>query len=249
MAENKGGFGLDLGGIVDSVSIKMLNKSSVCFRYTLENNLDVFYITQVLENGEVIQTATVTNNGADPIEHHFNLNLCLSLNRASYGQLTEGGPITLPRSKNAFKTTTHEIFKVTNPYLNAQFEASVEMDGKAMQLESLDSLEAFDEPLNIHARGVFNVKPEETVLVRARMRMTPDINEEGYNLSSTGTPVSRPIDLQSPGWENPQSITTYIIRRNLDYILGTCAIPISRTAVAVLADHVALPLGWNRDNA
>lgn len=44
------------------------------------------------------------------------------------------------------------------------------------------------------------------------------------------------------------SIKTYIIRRNVDYILGNCCVPVSENEVAVLADHVALPLGWNRDN-
>ncbi|KAH8772372.1 Six-hairpin glycosidase-like protein [Hyaloscypha finlandica] len=39
-----------------------------------------------------------------------------------------------------------------------------------------------------------------------------------------------------------------IIKGNLSYILRNCAIPVGSSATCLITDHVALPLGWNRDN-
>lgn len=59
--------------------------------------------------------------------------------------------------------------------------------------------------------------------------------------------IDLPEDIQSH-WMNETLMSTYIIRRNLEYIMANCSIPTSETSVAVITDHVALPLGWNRDN-
>jgi uncharacterized protein len=51
-------------------------------------------------------------------------------------------------------------------------------------------------------------------------------------------------------WHSAENQAQFIVRRNLEYILGNCTVPLpSQSDVACLiTDHVALPLGWNRDN-
>ncbi|RYP75070.1 hypothetical protein DL770_007481 [Monosporascus sp. CRB-9-2] len=188
---------------------------------------------------------------ADPgcaqiITHRYALKLCLSLNRASYGQLTEGGPIPLPPSRNTLCRTAESVFNVTNPYLGAQLEGSVEVDGTAISLGTLSEQTVDNAPLNSRVSGKLDILPYTTVTLRARFRLS---SQPGFNALSPTLPYDEPPTTHGPqSWVSLQRCTTYIIRRNVDYILGNCAIPVSGTEVAVVTDHVALPLGWNRDN-
>ncbi|PSR79984.1 hypothetical protein BD289DRAFT_485271 [Coniella lustricola] len=49
-----------------------------------------------------------------------------------------------------------------------------------------------------------------------------------------------------------ESVERRILWSNVNYVIGCCSAPVKsedgRAAVAVVADHVALPLGWPRDN-
>ncbi|RYP10167.1 hypothetical protein DL765_008200 [Monosporascus sp. GIB2] len=188
---------------------------------------------------------------ADPgcaqiITRRYAFKLCLSLNRASYGQLTEGGPIPLPPSRNTLCRTTESIFNVTNPYLGAQLEGSVEVDGTAISLDTLSEQTVDNAPLDSCVSGKIDVAPYATVTLRARFRLS---SQPGVNaLSSTALHHEPQIMQETQSWVSEQRCTTYIIRSNVDYILGNCAIPVSNTEVAIVTDHVALPLAWNRDN-
>ncbi|RYP68168.1 hypothetical protein DL771_006818 [Monosporascus sp. 5C6A] len=65
------------------------------------------------KGGFGLDVAENANPGcAQIITHRYALNLCLSLNRASYGQLTEGGPIPLPPSRNILCTTAEGVFNI-----------------------------------------------------------------------------------------------------------------------------------------
>lgn len=249
MEENKGGFGLDLKGDVNYVSIQRIGSNTACFRYTLTNALEVTYTIKVLESGGVIQSAELTNKSSETITQNIDLNLCLSLNRASYGQLTEGGPIPLPQSRNLFKANDHRTFSVTNPYLNARLEAGVELDDCFLDLDSPNDQMVDNSPLNIRASTSVPLCPGQTVMVKATIRLTPDIEPQSRRNGSAPVKTNGILkDPESLRWKNEEKLTTYIIRRNVDYILTNCAIPLSDTEVAVITDHVALPLGWNRDN-
>ncbi|RYP74898.1 hypothetical protein DL769_003919 [Monosporascus sp. CRB-8-3] len=247
--EGKGGFGLDVAENADPGCARIVSRSLASFNYTLHTphgNLEVSYTTHVLKGGDVVQTAVVTNPNPIQITHRYALKLCLSLNRASYGQLTEGGPIPLPQSRNILCRTTESVFNVTNPYLGAQLEGSVEVDGTAISLHTLKEQTVDNAPLDSCVSGKLDVLPYATVTLRARFRLS---TQPGFNaLSSTPLHDELQTTHEPQSWVSQQRCTTYIIRRNVDYILGNCAIPVSNTEVAVVTDHVALPLGWNRDN-
>jgi hypothetical protein len=62
-------------------------------------------------------------------------------------------------------------------------------------------------------------------------------------------PCSRVVAaVHKPTWKLQDPVALQIIHGNLEYVLGNCTIPISETSICVITDHVALPLGWNRDN-
>jgi hypothetical protein len=55
-------------------------------------------------------------------------------------------------------------------------------------------------------------------------------------------------DLQNTTWNLQDPVALNIILGNLQYVLGNCTLTISESSTCVITDHVALPLGWNRDN-
>ncbi|RYP51471.1 hypothetical protein DL768_003201 [Monosporascus sp. mg162] len=165
MKEGKGGFGLDVAENAYPGSAQIVSRSLASFIYTVHTphgNLEVSYTTRVLKGGEAVQTAAVKNPNPIQITHGYALKLCLSLNRASYGQLTEGGPIPLPPSRNSLCRTAESVFNITNPYLGARLEGSVEVDGTAISLGTLKpgSASEYAEQISYVAKGhlgwVFN---------------------------------------------------------------------------------------------
>ncbi|KAK7757352.1 hypothetical protein SLS62_000364 [Diatrype stigma] len=217
MKTSKGGFGLDLKGDVDFVSIRRIGSHTACFEYTFVNGLEVTYTINVLGNGSVIQTAELTNKSSEIITQKIDLNLCLSLNRASYGQLTEGGPIPLPKSCNIFITTDYQTFSVTNPYLGALIEADVELDDKPLKLESPKDQKVDNSPLDVRASTSVGIHPGQTVKVKAKIRLTPGI--EPQSRGNGWARFKAHVSLQEPEtleWKDEEKLTTWQIRLLLE---------------------------------
>ncbi|KAF2686285.1 hypothetical protein K458DRAFT_364017 [Lentithecium fluviatile CBS 122367] len=243
--KNKPGFGLYLGADLRSVDIRIRRANMVCFDFRVQQTFDVSLVVKVSDSGEIQQTATVTNIGSEPATLPYTFNLCISLNRASYGQLTEGGPLPIPASHNILRRNGGGDVNITNPILGAQLTGHFELNRDPVYVSSVIDQEVRGVPLEAMISGAVSVEPGTSSELRARFRLSPRStriasergNEKGgEELSETGS------------WIRDGALTTYMLRRNVDYILGNCLIPISDSETCVITDHVALPLGWNRDN-
>src|SRR5262245_26580154 len=98
--ESTPGFGLTFNNEVEVVDIQLRRANVAYFAFNVAEKLHVSLEVHVLDSGEICQTAMVTNSSNEPAAIPYSFSLCVSLNRASYGQLTEGGPIPLPESLN-----------------------------------------------------------------------------------------------------------------------------------------------------
>jgi hypothetical protein len=248
--DSKPGYGLNFGPDIHRVSVQILKSNLVLFRFKPNECLDVELRVEVRRGGEILQTAAITNSGDDSATLAYSLNLCVSLNRASYGQLTEGGPLPLPASHNVLQTSEQSTFGITNPDLHAQLEGDLEIGGARVDISSLGEKESRDAPLDAEFSHTVTIQPGGTEMLKASFRLSPLGASAALPLTPPPTPGNdaKVAHGNESGWNDEKSITTYTLRRNVDYILANCVVPVSEAVSCVITDHVALPLGWNRDN-
>jgi uncharacterized protein len=198
------------------------------------------------EHGIVMQRCTVTNKSTSTHQVKWRLRLCISVNRASYGQLTEGGPIPLPKSSNCLELGDGGTFAVTNRFLEAKVQGCVGVDGQGLDLRTNLQLSACDDaPVTAVVSGEDDFDAGMTREYTMVLRLSHVSTLPALALDSALQTTSK-----LAVWNNAENQAQFIVRRNLEYILGNCTVPLpSRSDVACLiTDHVALPLGWNRDN-
>lgn len=238
------GFGMQLEGHVQSLSIEFLDNESISVTYYI-GEVQVSTTVSIHRNGEVEQTTVLTSESSQIVHVDYALDLKISVNRASYGQLTEGGPIPMPPSENDFRLLDGgKTWTIINKNLDAMIEGSLYINEQPVDLSCRLSEEIFPEgPTNKTLSGSLQLHPRQQITVMCSFRF------------HSGTTLSRSpqcSDLISPrfdsGWKLPTDEQGMIIRRNLEYILGICALPAGKDAICFITDHVALPLGWNRDN-
>jgi uncharacterized protein len=210
-----------------------------------DDGLEVTISVQVTEAGEVIQSVEIKSNIDSSTTLQYSLDFSVSVNRASYGQLTEGGPIPLPKSENRLSRHRHEPgFAITNSLLGAYVVGNLQ-DGE----QNIDLSQAIIEqtflksPVSGKYCSSLQIPARQSRKLIAKFALQP-----GCGISKVSSTVEK---LGMPRiWQGSETTGRFIIRRNLEYILGNCAVPLppSRQAVCLLTDHVALPLGWMRDN-
>jgi len=245
------GFGLDFGIYAHLVSIQIVETNVALYNLTLANNVDLKVLVVVVPHApqSFVQIATATNSGEDCVFLPYTLNIGLSINRASYGQLTEGGPIPLPASRNVLETIDPNTLRVCNPNLKAQCVARLDINGQPLQLHGIQHQEVSDATLSASVKGRVCIPPRKSATFCASFRLLPDTERHDPILPPPQSTLF--FDLRrslKPLWIDDHLLTTYVLRRNVEYILGNCVLPVSDSVAVVVTDHVALPLGWNRDN-
>jgi uncharacterized protein len=243
------GFGLRFDGPVERVGIELQTASLATVSFPLPNGASVVLSVRVGDTGELVQQALVSAPAAatTPVRVRYTLGLDVSVNRASYGQLTEGGPIPIPRSEN--RLAVHgkgTFFSVVNPHLQAHLEGCLEVDDETVPLQDLQEQVTHGMPVQAHTSHWLELHPGASVCVVARFCLFPHTEIRGWQ-----QPLPMATRLTADFhqvWLNNASLGSFIIRRNLENILGCLSVPVSDEYVALMADHVALPLGWNRDN-
>lgn len=252
LASGTPGFGLRFDYSVDHARIDWQAKNQVTINFTLlvsREKVSVALSTLIL-NGELIQYAVLTSTAASTVNVRYTLGLDISINRASYGQLTERGPIPIPKSENRFmRVLKDKAFAIANPHLNTHLEGRLEIDGKPMSFSSLEDHVIYGTPIKEEFSNCIDLRPEARRTIIARFQLYPDTIVHGTFEPFKGADVLSSVPNNS--WQNeldPHFLERFIICRNLDYVLGCLAIPVSDGHVAIMTDHVALPLGWNRDN-
>jgi len=238
------GFGIRVNGTPCNLSISFINNHSVFITHTVDD-FQVSTTLSISQDGEAVQTTQVKSRSKNTKDLNYSLALNVSVNRASYGQLTEGGPIPIPPSRNALQLFEHgRSWAVVNSNLDALVEGTLECDGKAVLLGAgIHEETVLNNPIKANFHGSIRILPSESHTFRSTYRLRPGT----HPANQASLPVSMPTGSRGQ-WRLENNEVGLIIKRNLEYILGNCAIPISKNATCFIADHVALPLGWNRDN-
>ena len=237
------GFGVNFEGQIRDLDVNFLPNGWILATYSI-NSVQLSTTVFLNEKGEVVQS-TVLTSGSSGITHlDYTLDLTISVNRASYGQLTEGGPIPMPLSENDFQLLELGRWVIINQNLDAMIEGSFYINDRAVDLRSSLSDEVFHcKPANKAFHGRLQFHPGQTVTMTSSFKLHPGITPTSQLICPSAPPPSL-----KGGWKLPGNELGMIIRRNLAYILGNCTLPVGNGAVCFIADHVALPLGWNRDN-
>jgi hypothetical protein len=238
------GFGIRMNGAPSNLGISFVKNQSVLISYTADD-FQVSTTLSISQDGEAVQTTQVMSRSKTAKDLSYTLALNVSVNRASYGQLTEGGPIPIPPSRNALQLFDHgRSWAVVNSNLDALVEGTLTCDGNAVPLQARIREEiVLDQPIKANFCGSIHILPSEPHTFRSTYRLRPGTRPA----KQSSLPLSMPTASWGH-WRLENNEAGLIIKRNLEYILGNCAIPISKNATCFIADHVALPLGWNRDN-
>ena len=251
LKDGQPGFGLRLPRSAQSseqVSVEFTSLGSAVMRFSLDDGVNASYRIDVNPDGSLSQRATISNESSRQVDVPYELNLCLSVHRASYGQLTEGGPIPLPPSENHLQLHGNAgYFTVSNRFLGARMHGCLDLNGSQVALDGLQESAEHGRPLAAALERTISLAPNAKLELAARFELSPDTGSANDQRQSVAQKAA-PREAEERDWHQSEKLETYIVRRNLDYILGNCTVPVSDDAVAVITDHVALPLGWNRDN-
>jgi hypothetical protein len=205
------------------------------------------------ENSYLINRFEVKNTTDKDILFRFTVGGTFSLNRCSYGQLTEAGPIPIPPLENGLEVE-HNRISIENPNLSAKADILLFCDEGPMVLpfyktngiepvtyQHMDELRLkagesrvinMVYTITLLKAGKLNLKPHDIVELTAKaMRSMPKWNKTITNSDES----------------NDQKATEFIIARNIDYITSNCSVPVEDEYVCVITDHQLLPLAWNRD--
>lgn len=238
------GFGLFFDGDVSNLSVGFLDDQLIQISYSIR---DIQFSTKISisQDGGVTQSTVINSESSHPVVLDYMLSLQMSVNRASYGQLTEGGPIPIPESKNDLRLS-HSGYRwaIMNENLHAMVEGSLFYDGQPVYLgdEPLEEV-VIGQPITKFIRRKLHILPGQLSTLSATFTLKPGMTTSTIPPCLSLSPYSLKGD-----WKLENSEMSLIIRRNLEYILGNCTFPIEDDAVCFITDHVALPLGWNRDN-
>ncbi|KAJ5625311.1 hypothetical protein N7510_001620 [Penicillium lagena] len=243
--ENKPGFGLQILGESENATVITKSRRGLELSYNTREGVHVRRTISRADDGRVTQTTILSTTEATPVTVPVHFDLGMSLNRASYGQLTEGGPIPIPESLNLFQIAKDgSRFTVCNPNLGATVEGHFSTD--CVEHLGLD----FDDSNQVFRRQCIESKATTFIKVLRGVPVTLTLSI----LLRTDNPFSSPEirtgknTIRTPTWKLQDPAALSIIHGNLEYVLGNCVVPISETSTCVITDHVALPLGWNRDN-
>lgn len=241
------GFGIRLATSGQKVGISHQTMDTAVITFQAGNGARVQNTLTVHEDRAFTQNLVIKNPTPSPIDLDFSLNLELSVHRASYGQLTEGGPVPLPACENQLSVVEDgTAFNVVNPLLDAHLAGRLFIDASPTSLFDLQGAVANGILSDACTNHSITVQPDASVTLVAWFKLSPGVQPI--------TPPPRPLFVQAVAqgvgaiWKDADKARTWIIRRNVDYILGNCSLPISGEVVGMITDHVALPLGWNRDN-
>jgi hypothetical protein len=108
---------------------------------------------KVAKDNSFMQYAKATNRSAECDFLSYTLNINATVNRASHGQLIEGGPPPLLASQNFPRKSGRNILRVCNPSLGTQLLAALKINGQLLDFQNMKDQEAFDTPQSTFVDG------------------------------------------------------------------------------------------------
>ncbi|KIX06673.1 uncharacterized protein Z518_04649 [Rhinocladiella mackenziei CBS 650.93] len=241
------GFGICFDVQVQNVQVDLDGLGRARISYSTSDGFLITTSLQISRDAGVIQSSEITSTTSSTANVRYTMNLGVSVNRASYGQLTEGGPIPIPPSENRVGLQNHgQDVVVVNPHLSAHLQGCLKSDGKPVDLRGDIEEKVFhNAPVAGDFSRMLEVPAKESRRLMARFTLRPGTTCQTFSDDEITLSVGLPSI-----WPTSETTGRFIVRRNLEYILGNCSIPLSplRGVVCLITDHVALPLGWMRDN-
>ncbi len=241
------GFGLCVHGDVQQQTLSLLANSVPLLRSRL-GTLEVaslFLAGDSEGRGHLINQVEISNTSDASTTFHYEFGGTWSMNRCSYGQLTEMGPIPLPPLENVLEVRENHL-SIVNRHLPARVDVFVFDNGYPLPLTPAQETAA--EPVNYVHRGEIQLEKGERRLLTIVYVLVPSMEEPMIISAAQVEGWVKEAQVALPHWKSWEDETVgFIVQRNLDYILSCCAVPVTDEHVCVITDHQVLPLAWNRD--
>jgi hypothetical protein len=239
----KRGFGLHLTGTISNLKSETV-ANNITATYSI-GRVQVTTTVSVGKDQRVVQYIILKSTSTQKEQVDYTLALNISVNRASYGQLTEGGPIPIPPPSNEFQLADgSQAWAVVNQNLDAMIQGDLYCDDLRVCLEPVKrNNTALGQPVSMAFHETLKINPGQTRTLTSTYLLQPRCD-----FAKITSPRKDPGPNREEGWKIKNENMRLIIKGNLSYILGNCTIPVSSSATCLVTDHVALPLGWNRDN-
>ncbi|KAH8780614.1 Six-hairpin glycosidase-like protein [Hyaloscypha sp. PMI_1271] len=221
----KRGFGLHLTGAISNLKSE-----------TVANNINVTYslgrvqVTTTVSVGKdhsVVQYIILKSSSTQIEQVDYTLALNISVNRASYGQLTEGGPIPIPPPSNKFQLADgSQAWAVVNQNLDAMIQGDLYCDDFRVCLEPMKrNNTALDQPVSMAFHETLKINPGQTRTLTSRYLLQPRCD-----FAKIPSPRINLEPNREEGWKVKNENMRLIIKGNLSYILGNCAVPVGSSA-------------------
>ncbi|HEU5139358.1 MAG TPA: glycoside hydrolase family 125 protein [Bacillales bacterium] len=249
LAEAPGGFGV-------MPKVEWVNRDASYAgdhfpRFLFESNgitaVSTYYPVDDEQSGYLVHLLKVTNHG--PVETTVPIEIggTLSLSRCSYGQLTEGGPIPVPLLENELNVENNRL-SVVNQHLPARADLTVFHGRNPVNLNECEKKGGY--PLEYQSHFDLTIGGGETEIMTSVFSLKPGTQGKEVTFDSAKDLLGKAIEDANRPFvvgDDGLPLSSFIMNRNIDYIMSCCSIPVSDEHVCVITDHQLLPLSWNRD--
>lgn len=238
------GFGLHFDLNIIKTEAWMLEDAIPHIRLTFENGATAECTTFVPENNPkgLLQLWQFSGH-----EVPMRWSGRVSLQRAAYTQLTEGGPIFPPRVE-VDVTYDRNMLIMENPALDWAAAISYLTGHKELE-ENADGSMDVDIPVPYHNSDRFVCF---AIGFGATADMATQQSQILYNDWAFRSDITKLLEytlqtwnMRWDGWRSSSNGLDKLVRHGLAYSLF-CAVPVDGT-VCLITDHQLLPLSWNRD--
>ncbi|CAF0833940.1 unnamed protein product [Didymodactylos carnosus] len=239
------GYGFRVQGMENTYDKKIAFVESAwpLFTFRINDNIEIkslFFVSKQYSVINQIEIRNMNNIETETIQYDFSGQL--NINRASYAQLTEGGPIEIPSPHTVLQFKKNQI-SIQNFNLSSELLISLFIDNEQQVQFTPDSKPSTNGCVSYNQTGKLELNPQQHRIVFVC-----------YHLLTSEKLTFSPLTGQIPearGWiSNDNNPLLFIIQRNVEYILSCCSIPIgdNDNSYCIVTDNQILPLGWNRDN-
>ncbi|KAE9382119.1 hypothetical protein N431DRAFT_506983 [Stipitochalara longipes BDJ] len=227
------GFGIHLEGTISDLDFNIA-ANNIIVTYSL-GRLHVTTTISVCKIQGVIHSTVLKSNSTQTIAASYTFALDISVNRASYGQLTEGGPIPIPPLRNEFQVFDESrTWAIVNRNLDAMIQGRLYCNGSPICLQPLQEESiGIDKPVNMTFHGLLDINPGQTYSLVSTYRLQP-----GTNFEKLPSPLKTVSPSRAEYWTIKNKSMSLIVKGNLSYILGNCTIPVSNNSICLITDHI-----------
>lgn len=137
LADDEAGFGIVIRGLSSALELGHLSMSAARSTCATTDGLSVATTANIDDEGHFSQRILLQNPTNTSLSVDYLVNLRLSVHRASYGQLTEGGPLLPPDCENRLRLSEDNAFSVSNHLLGGCLRGSLVSEGKPLALPGI----------------------------------------------------------------------------------------------------------------